>query len=438
MGRAAKYGPTRGKHSPVPFAITWSNVQQRDDFLCATSHYFPPNFLACSTPWRMADTAQPQRPAWQTEELEDEWIDLDDPEDEDEPATTTPPNALDRSDVSFTEPIGSLIASSDSRDDSQEAHSGDSAGTFIVREDVPAEPLLPQTPGKKMLGKDFFSPLALEKMFEPPSPPKPSTSSAPHTAAPVIPSRLSQMYIPGDESSIDTNPFDNHDGGFSSLVERTELEQRQEEETGSSAEESRDEEDQKYQFTFAAPQHPSFNYAANLFPNAQSTPGPARAPSRTVGGLAPPLTDPRLRLFQFQYDTFTREHLSAMVDSIAVNTPSGGSGTTLSKEATPASTSSNTSISRLRSAKRIKLSPASDFSDGGDGAALIMRPNSRRDYVGESKSLMEKIRQARDYSTISTQGLSTPGSKGKPAAEPQNDVGKYNHVFTKYHILRSL
>ncbi|KAF8479459.1 hypothetical protein JB92DRAFT_2822519 [Gautieria morchelliformis] len=39
---------------------------------------------------------------------------------------------------------------------------------------------------------------------------------------------------------------------------------------------------------------------------------------------APP-TDPRLRLFQFQIDTFTREHLSTMVNSIAVHAPSDSS-----------------------------------------------------------------------------------------------------------------
>ena len=139
--------------------------------------------------------------------------------------------------------------------------------------------------------------------------------------------------------------------------------------------------------------------------------------------LHPPLTDPRLRLFQFQYDTFTREHLSAMVDSIAVNTPSGGSGTGGSKDTTPAGSSSQVtdhSMSRLRSAKRLKLSPASDFSEEGDGAAVIIRPQSRKDYVGESQSLMEKIRQARDFSTISTQGVPQTPATAQGGRSPES------------------
>ncbi|KAF7327773.1 hypothetical protein MKEN_00357000 [Mycena kentingensis (nom. inval.)] len=58
------------------------------------------------------------------------------------------------------------------------------------------------------------------------------------------------------------------------------------------------------------------------FPQAQSTPTPPFAPNNAaaeIAAAAPPSTDPRLRLFQFQYDTFTRDHLSALADSIAVN-----------------------------------------------------------------------------------------------------------------------
>ena len=115
-----------------------------------------------------------------------------------------------------------------------------------------------------------------------------------------------------------------------------------------------------------------------------------------------------------------------MVDSIAVNTPSAGSGAAGSKKTSPNTSSPDRSASRLRSAKRLKLSPASDFSAYGDGDAVIMRPQSHRDYVGESKSLMEKIRQARDFSTISTRGASqqTPAN-GRREQTPE-DKGMHN------------
>src|SRR5438132_728975 len=73
--------------------------------------------------------------------------------------------------------------------------------------------------------------------------------------------------------------------------------------------------------TFSVPRETSSRsnaLGAGGLPQAQSTPNPLFLPR----AAAPP-TDPRLKLFQFQYDTYTREHLSALVDSIAINTPSG-------------------------------------------------------------------------------------------------------------------
>ena len=73
---------------------------------------------------------------------------------------------------------------------------------------------------------------------------------------------------------------------------------------------------------------------------------------------------------------------------------------------------SESSIARLRSAKRLKLSPASDFSSDGSPASIV--PQGRRDYVGESRSLMNKIRQARDISMMSTHASAvTPTTSGK-------------------------
>ncbi|KAJ8521073.1 hypothetical protein ONZ45_g2183 [Pleurotus djamor] len=179
------------------------------------------------------------------------------------------------------------------------------------------------------------------------------------------------------------------------------------------------------QFTFAMSRNVSFNpptAPGGHFIQAQSTPNPPPRP-------AAPMTDPRLRLFQFQYDTFTRDHLSAMVDSIAINSPSGQTFSSggqspllqgLSRVSEDAGGAvEGDSLSRMRSAKRIKLSPRSDFHGEGAGAdAVISRPKLQgRDYVGESRSLMQKIKQARDFSTISTT-VSAQDSP-RPPTDPQ-------------------
>ncbi|KZT67074.1 hypothetical protein DAEQUDRAFT_409629 [Daedalea quercina L-15889] len=328
------------------------------------------------------------RPAWQTDELDDEWIDQ---EASDDSHATVSMHARPSSDVSLTQPLGSIIVrNSELRADSPPA-SQDAGGTFLIREDVPTVPLLPKTPGraKKLFGKDFFSPLALERMFEPPSPPASNPPlPAVQTTAPLVPSRLSQVHmqhhedteIIGDISERDTGEPGGRNspgmqGGEGGVLDCP--------------------------FTFEAPRPSPFN-PDGVVPAAQSTPGHPRMHSAM---LNPPSTDPRLRLFQFQYDTFTRDHLSAMVDSIAVNTPSAGSGAATTSGHTPSTGLSpvrEASSVRLRSAKRIKLSPASELSrTSGDGVAVIHRPR-RKDYVGESKSLMDKIRRARDFSTVST------------------------------------
>ena len=345
----------------------------------------------------MADVKTRPKPSWQTDELEDEWIDQDDelgPSEEPQ-ATTTRDAHTSTSDLSFTQPLNSMIVSDISNTSSQNRSIG-SVGTVVVHSDAEdEEPILSQTPAaKNVMSKDLFSPLPLERMFDPPSPPSALPASMPpqRTSAPAIPSRLSQVYIPGEtDTSSEFDASANDSVEFSPSLRKS-LERQ--EALGES----------KYQFTFSAPIPGASSQSTSVQPNAQNKPLPPHTPMPSGARMyQAPLTDPRLRLFQFQYDTFTREHLSAMVDSIAVNTPSGGSGTGGSKETSPATSSQKDhSISRLRSAKRLKLSPASDFSDYGDGQALILRP---RDYVGESKSLMEKIRQARDFSTISTQGV---------------------------------
>jgi protein NUD1 len=116
----------------------------------------------------------------------------------------------------------------------------------------------------------------------------------------------------------------------------------------------------EYQFTFSPP-----TIAAS------STPVSDRAESVPPNALKDALTDPRLKLFQLNYDTYTREHLSAIVDSIPI-TPSRSGSTD----------------GEVRNPKRIRLTPSSEIDEEDGFPPLQVR---RRDYVGESKSLMSAI-----------------------------------------------
>ncbi|KAH7913431.1 hypothetical protein BJ138DRAFT_1146190 [Hygrophoropsis aurantiaca] len=334
------------------------------------------------------------RPEWQTEDLDEEWIE------EDSQANYS----MGTQSISLTTPLPGFVQTSIDQEDAeiQSPTESSQVGTFLIREDMPAVALLPKTPGKqnkKGAIKDFFSPLALEKMFEPPSPPaaKPGALAPYTSSAPIIPSRLSQAFTPDDstqtEAESDVSRHSNDRGVGSSSRSPSSLSP-----AGFGAHKS----SMDCQFTFNVPRlHPP----TTGFPQAESTPG------NVYSAANPPMTDPRLRLFQLQYDTFTRDHLSAMVDSIAVNTPSAGSAeTSRSPTSFGAHGFSKTrevtvsDDSAVRSIKRIKLSPPTAYYGEGDGAgATIARPKViRRDYVGESRSLMEQIKQARDFSTIST------------------------------------
>ncbi|KAL0066217.1 Protein nud1 [Marasmius tenuissimus] len=346
------------------------------------------------------------RPAWQTDELEDEWIDAEpstvneDDDDENDYLNGT------RS-ISLTAPLVTIIHTTthDSNDLTSSSIASSSSspststrpagGTFLVHESVANGPLLPKTPGrnKKTNIKDFFSPLPLERMFEPPSPPPASPPSHPPPQYKSSPEPISSSApipsITTSQSSSNTH---------SDEILATDL-------PGMSSFDGR-KPSLGCQFTFAAPKEGWLNpNAGKLYPQAESTPGHLNAP-----GGAPPSSDPPLRLFQFQYDTFTRDHLSAMVDSIAVNT-GPGSGTTNSPTTPSYGLSkvseipSSTDVSHLRSAKRLKLSPSTDFEHVKDSEKPISIARPRiygKEYVGASQSLMQAIKDARDYSTIST------------------------------------
>lgn len=310
-------------------------------------------------------------PGWQTEELQDEWVDLD-PDDDDASIDN-----LSHS-ISFTAPLASHIYTNGDLESQLSLSSPhpDPVGTFVVHQGVAAAPLLPRTPGRMKKGviKDFFSPLPLERMFEPPSPP----------------------YNP---NPVQLSPSPPHDDS----LQRPKRDEIAESNTPATPPADGRKESMTCQFTFKAPRSSSLhpNSGNRGLPQAQSTPVPRITPN-----AAQKTSDTPLRLFQFQYDTFTRDHLSAMVDSIAVNTPSG-SGSTPSPTSfnhvlsrVSEVTGSNTSFSHLRSTKRVKLSPPSDY---GEGGISISRPRIYgKEYVGASHSLMQQIRQARDFSTIST------------------------------------
>lgn len=316
------------------------------------------------------------QPAWQTDELKDEWPDESD--DVSEPNTRS---------ISLTIPVGSLYHSGTGL--SQHADVADVLGTFVIRQDE--LPALPQRnfAQRKGLVKDFFSPIALERMFDPPSPRtsvQPTRNIfSPPSQSPVA--RVSSAAPVSCQEDLAVHCLAGADGW---------------------------QPDMSCQFTFTVPRPTTFTDIAS--PNHTQD----KNPTRTAAPVTP-MVDPPLRLFQFQYDTFTRDHLSAMVDSIAINSPSGSNtGNFVANTSSPfglppvSEATSRFSSIELRSAKRVKLSPANDFPGSINRASYsARRPGCRKDYVGESRFLMDQIKNARDFSfstPASTSSVPSPNS----------------------------
>lgn len=127
---------------------------------------------------------------------------------------------------------------------------------------------------------------------------------------------------------------------------------------------------------------------------------------------------PGLRLFRSTYDTYTRDHLSALVDSIAVDqSPSSGS----SREQTPGldqysaeasgsatgSGSGHTMSSDSRSSKRLRLSPPSP-----------PRRTAMKDWGAQGMRMMDMIRDAGPGSTTSV-------SRSRTSDEERHDGEQY-------------
>lgn len=322
------------------------------------------------------------QPAWQTDELKDEWPEEDDCVSE----------HFTRS-ISLTIPVGSLHSPAHSGTGLTDSDVTDVVGTFHIRQD--ALPALSQRPlaQRKGLIKDFFSPIALERMFDPPSPrtslfPSSKPSARNDHTRPIQPSNL--------RASSATSPIIGQEGFANRCPTVTNSLQP----------------DMSCEFTFSVPHTVPLTHTASACLDQDKN-----APTAVAA-----LTDPPLRLFQFQYDTFTRDHLSAMVDSIAINSLSGSNtGNFVANTSSPfglppvSEASAQSSLIELRSAKRVKLSPASDFHGLKSCTSRdARRPVCRKDYVGESRFLMAQIKSAK-YS------LSTPPSVSSIPCFNSND-----------------
>jgi protein NUD1 len=349
----------------------------------------------------------PPKPGWQTDELEDEWIESFSSNNNENICIVNPLSIISHGrfdDVSPKDPMLSPAAT---------PPSPTGPGTFLIREDQLAAPILPKPllKGKsKGLLKDFFSPLALETMFEPPSPRQNELRPAPSPLDNTVPVGDEEQELDLELATVDGS-VDEGLGDSNMEETRSVSTPDRGDNEGGDHEQFKGEDvimasdipnlssfdgrkpSTSYKFTFSA----ACLTAANRTPNSS----PLLVKHAPLSQFQAPPTDPRLRLFQFQYDTFTRDHLSAMVDSIAVHTPSDSS-----KHGSPESVltgvHSHSPLSAqeapnayVRATKRLKLTPPEDNDN-------VLRSKARKDYVGESKSLMRMIKQARTPSMMTT------------------------------------
>ncbi|KAG8981599.1 hypothetical protein FRB93_008526 [Tulasnella sp. JGI-2019a] len=368
-------------------------------------------------------------PAWMEGfEEEEEWV-------SDGPSLSSPlpaiatgimiPNQAGSGSINFATPIKQTISSSHSMLLNDEGNGNEgpqesptAGGTFLIREDQP----LPDTPlglgpGQLQLkrggSKTIFSPLPLERLFDPPSPPTaPTMATSPRSTTPPLPppkpvfavltattpkpeprrSKLSQSYLPPPSSPETVK--DHGKSGATDEIEATDL-------PGLVRFDGR-KPSSTFQFTFSVPRtpmprinsdpsrqrispaNPSPNPRANSTPHTpwryhnsqdsifsdeeeeQQEEEPSIEEADKDGAQEDNSTaDPRLKLFRLQYDTYTRDHLGALADSIAVK------DTSLRPES-----HSGDEEPVWRSTKRIKLSPKEDFSQSEQS----FRTSSSRDF----------------------------------------------------------
>src|ERR1700676_1064277 len=100
----------------------------------------------------MTEVQFEERTAWQTDELEDEWVEENYEDNREDYENTVSSLSQGTRSISMTTPLAGMlhvVNVTDFTDTTDQMTTADQAGgTFLVRRDVPTVPLLPQTPGR--------------------------------------------------------------------------------------------------------------------------------------------------------------------------------------------------------------------------------------------------------------------------------------------------
>jgi len=349
--------------------------------------------------------------------------------------------------------VSGLLSPPSSRSSSEEVEQAQVAeasgtvagpGTFLVKDGVDDDR------GKHLLrnqakSKDIFGALPLERMFRPPSPPPAPVVPEPapiaivsptiadghnrrtsHQYAPANPSRLCKSITPSNCSSSFTDPSQALGPGSQANESLVEDDSVLQDETAPQAEYTTTESHPLAQSTTPrysparqdeSPTLPQSEFSFTYEPPSQMGGQPAFDPneishSTVHGGRHPERSGQDLRLFRSTYDTYTRDHLSALVDSIAIEqsasqSPSRGDeseehspmSSPLSDEQSGSRESGSTSASDMRSSKRLRMSPESP-----PGRAPIT------DWGAQGMMMMNKIRIAPESMTSASRSRTTDDS----------------------------
>lgn len=336
----------------------------------------------------------------------------------------------------------------------------------------------PQHTNHPTVSPEVFSSAPGSKLSEPPR-------KASHQYAPLNPSRLSKSVTPSSNDSFTTTmssapsivapqfmrpkvpeaddsmlqnstisrsedddsalcnavPIVQQDNGARSTLTVTQQAPSQSERTSSKSPIVRLQDCSNYSFTFESPRQSSYRSSRD-YSSPMGSPfnpevevaveGPSHSTlnfrSRTCQSEftnedRSPLNPP-LRLFRSTYDTYTREHLSALVDSIAVEPSPSPPGTvsvrlnngsfSVDSSTSPSQSASSThfnstpsSASDVRSSKRLRLSPASP-------------PQKRplRDWGAQGREMMNRLRNVEE----SVDGASLSRFSG---SDDQGVVGEF-------------
>ena len=359
---------------------------------------------------------------------------------------------------------GGHLPSPPTSQSSNEAHEKEpAAGTFVVKDGVDDDRgrQLARNAFGKAKTTDMFGPTALEKMFQPPSPPpqpqviEPTSNPNPdpvlhddtptpaprkpsHPYAPANPSRLSKSVTPSTVSGSTSFSLPSPEDMYPSNIDENGPDvsytvEGGEGETSQSARRhhllSGEVETDlspllrggNYPFRFNAPLRSAsrpnreedydklFDPSLSPFGSGEPSHSTLHRVPHTKHGMSSIEATSGLRLFRSTYDTYTREHLSALVDSIAIEpspSPTGDPNASGAREWSPEGTpsyfgsgsrSGSKSGSRLsdendmRSSKRMRMSPCSP------GRQVC----GMRDWGAQGRAMMDKIRGRDAESTTS-------------------------------------